>query len=188
VPDKANMLMDTEETGEKSAHKSNEITEASAAVTPSVNVNKREQAKAKKYRKKVMNLTDTLEEGKSARKSNDITATPMRMTVTPNKKLQQEWEQDTLKKLQMAMKKGLEVIFGKGKRAPVPSMKRNPISAIVQRRTERGNSPQGTGGNGNGSFRTKPDGHGVRQQQKVNTKHDEGQQVLPECKQQQRPE
>ena len=74
-------------------HKSDEITEALAAATPSVNVNKREQAEAKKYKKKLMNLTDTSEGGgEGARKSNDITATQMRKSVTPNKKQQRERE------------------------------------------------------------------------------------------------
>ncbi len=88
VPDNATMLIDMEGTGGKLACKSNKIAEASAAEMPSVNVNKKEQAEAKKYKKKSMNLTDTLEGGKGARKSNDIMATPMRMTVTPNKKQQ----------------------------------------------------------------------------------------------------
>ncbi len=136
---------------------------------PSVNVNEKEQAEAKKYKKKSMNLTDMLEGGKGARKSNDITATPMRMTVTPNEKQQHEREQFAPKKLRTAMKKGIEDYFGKGKRAPVPSTEENPISAVVQRRTERGDTQQGMGGNGDGSFRTKPDGHGVSNNNKWST-------------------
>jgi hypothetical protein len=161
VPDNATMLMDTEDTGGKSARKTDKITEASAAATPSVNVNKKEQAEAKKCKKKSMNLTDTSWGGKGARKSNDITATPMRMTVTPNKKQQHEREQVAPKKLRTAMKKSLKDYFGKGKRAPVPLTKGNPITAVVQRRTECGDTQQGTGGDGNGSFCAKPDGHGV---------------------------
>ena len=61
----------------------------------------------------------------------------------------------------MAMKKGLEDYFGKGKRAPVPLTKRNPISAVVQRRTMHGDTQQDTGGAGDGSSRAKLDGHGV---------------------------
>ncbi len=99
VPDDATMLMDTKDTGGKLARKSNKIAEASAVATPSVNINKKEQAEAKKYKKKSMNLTDTLEGGKGARKSNDITATPRRMTVTPNKKQQRKREQVAPKKL-----------------------------------------------------------------------------------------
>ncbi len=53
MPDNVTMLMDTEDTGGKSARKSNKITEASSAATPSVNVNKKEQAEAKKYKKKL---------------------------------------------------------------------------------------------------------------------------------------
>ncbi len=74
-----------------------------------------------------------MEGGKGTCKSKDITATPMRMTVTPNKKQQREREQDAPKKLQTVMKKGLEDYFGKGKRTPVPSTKGNPISTVVQR-------------------------------------------------------
>ena len=62
-----------------------------------MNVNKKEQAEAKKYKKKSMNLTDTLEGGKGACKSNDIMATLMRMTVTPNEKQQRECKQVTPK-------------------------------------------------------------------------------------------
>ena len=94
VPDNANMLMDSEVTCGKLARKSYEIVEESAAVTPSMNANEREQAEATKYTKKSINLTDMLEGGKDARKSNDITATPMRMTVTPNKKQQRKRKQE----------------------------------------------------------------------------------------------
>ena len=93
----------------------------------------------------------------------------MRMIVTPNKKQQQECNQDAPKKLQMDMKKGLENYFGKGKRAPVPLTKGNPLSMVVQRRTKQGNTPQGTGGNGAGSFSTKMDGHGVSNNTKWST-------------------
>ncbi len=72
--------------------------------------------------------------------------------MTPNKKQQPKCEQVAPKKLQTAMKKGLEDYFGKGKRAPVPSTEGNPISAVVQRRTERGDTQQDMGGNGDGSF------------------------------------
>ncbi len=65
MPDNATMLMDTKDTGGKLARKSDKIAEASAAATPSVNFNKKEQAEAKKYKKKLMNLTDTLEGGKA---------------------------------------------------------------------------------------------------------------------------
>ncbi len=169
VPDNATMLMDTEETGGKSARKSDKIAEMSAAVTQSVKVNKKEQAEAKKYKKKLINLTDMSEGGKGARKSNDITATPMRMTVTPNEKQQCKSEQDAPKKLHTAMKKGLKDYFGKGKRAPVPSTKGNLFSAVVQRRTERGDTQQGMGGKGDGSFCAKPDGHGVSNNNKWST-------------------
>ena len=90
--------MDMKDTGGKSARKSNKIAEASAAAMPSVNVNEKEQAEAKKYKKKLMNLTDTSEGVKGTRKSNDITATPMRMTVTPHKKQQNKRKQVAPKK------------------------------------------------------------------------------------------
>jgi hypothetical protein len=94
------MLMDTEDTSGKLARKSNKIAEASAAATPSVNVNKTEQVEAKKYKKKSMNLTDTSEGGKGVHQSDDITATPMRMTVTPNKKQQCKRKQVAPKNLE----------------------------------------------------------------------------------------
>ncbi len=65
LPDNPTMLKDMEDTGGKSARKSDKIAEASAAATPSVNVNKKEQAEAKKYKNKSMNSTDTLEGGKA---------------------------------------------------------------------------------------------------------------------------
>jgi hypothetical protein len=169
VPDNATMLMNTEDTGGNSARKSNKIAEASAAATPSMNINEKEQADAKKYKKKSMNLTDMSEGGKGAHKSNDITATPMRMTVTPNEKQQCERKQVAPKKMRTAMKKGLEDYFGKGKRAPVPSMEGNPISAVVQRHTKHGDTQQGMGGDGDGSFCAKPDGHGVSDNNKWST-------------------
>ncbi len=51
MPDNATMLMDTEDTDGKLACKSNKIVEASAAATPSVNVNEKEQVEAKKYKR-----------------------------------------------------------------------------------------------------------------------------------------
>jgi hypothetical protein len=75
-----------------------------------------------------------MEGGEGACKSNNIMATPMRMTVTPNKKQQRERKQDAPKKLQTVMKKGLENYFGRVKRTPVPSTKGNPISTMVVQR------------------------------------------------------
>ena len=63
--------------------------------------------------------------------------------------------------MQTAIKKGLEDYFGKGKRAPVPLTKENPISAVVQRCTERCDLQQDMADNGGGSARTNPDGLGV---------------------------
>ncbi len=53
------------------------------------------------------------------------------------------------------MRKGLKDYFCKGKRAPVPSTEGNPISAVVQRHTKRGDTQQGMGGDVDGSFRAK---------------------------------
>jgi hypothetical protein len=55
----------------------------------------------------IISRINIMEGGKGARKSDDITATLMRMTVTPNKKQQKERKQDAPKKLRMVMKKGL---------------------------------------------------------------------------------
>jgi hypothetical protein len=41
---------------------------------------------------------NNMEGGKGACKSNNITATPMRMTVSPNKKQQREHEQDVIRR------------------------------------------------------------------------------------------
>ncbi len=143
------------------ARRSNRIAEAPAEAMPSVGVAKKERAAAKRPPKKSTTSTDQSEGGKGIPKTDDITATPMRMTVTPNKKQQREQEQVTPKNSQPAMKKGLKGYFGKGKRAPVPSTKENPISAIVQRRIKRGDPQQDTDGNGDGSARAKPGGLGV---------------------------
>ena len=97
--------------------------EAPAEAMPSMSITKNERAEAKRYTEKSTNLTDLSEGGKGARKSDDIMATPMRMTVTPNKKQQRKQEQVAPKELQTAMKKGLEVYSGKGERAPVQSTK-----------------------------------------------------------------
>jgi hypothetical protein len=51
----------------------------------------------------------------------------------------------------------------------VPSTEGNPISAVVQRRTEHGDTRQSMEGNGDGSFRAKPDGHGVSDDNKWST-------------------
>jgi hypothetical protein len=53
-----------------------------------------------------------MEEGKGARKSDNITATPMRTAVTPSDKQQSEREQEATKKPRSAMKKSLGNCLG----------------------------------------------------------------------------
>ena len=77
------------------------------------------------------NLTATMEEGKGAHKSADITATPMRTAVTPNNKQQSKRKQEAPKKPRSAMKKGLNNYFGQGKRSPLPSTAGNPIATVL---------------------------------------------------------
>ncbi len=120
------MLMDMEDTGGKSARKSNKIAETSAAATPRVNVNEKEQAEAKKYKKKSMNLTDMLEGGKGTRKSNDITATPMRMTVTPNEKQQSKREQVAPTKIANGHEEGPQRLFWQRQESPSAINGREP--------------------------------------------------------------
>jgi hypothetical protein len=60
----------------------------------------------------------------------------------PNGKQTKEQEQEAPKKLQMDIKKGLEVYFGAGKRIPAPSKDGNPILTVVQRREGRGKTPR----------------------------------------------
>ena len=82
--------MNREDAGRKLARKSNVTSES---------VTKKEWVGAKQYTAKSMTSTDQSEGGKDACKSNDITATPMRMTVTPNKKQQSKQEQVAPQKL-----------------------------------------------------------------------------------------
>jgi hypothetical protein len=72
--------------------------------------------------------------GKGAHKNADITATPIKAEVTPNRKQGRERKQEAPKKLQGIVKKGLDDYFGKGKRIPAPSMKGDPVTMVMQRR------------------------------------------------------
>jgi hypothetical protein len=92
-------------------------------------------------------LAGIREGGRGACKSNDISATPMRMAVTHFDKQQSKREQDAPKKLRKAMKRDLKNYFGPGKRSPIPSMAGNLITTVVQRRDEQGRPPTGKGGN-----------------------------------------
>jgi len=75
-----------------------------------------------------------MEDGKGARKSDDITATPIREARTTSKKQQSKRKQELPKKPRLAMKKHLTEFFGKGKRSPGPTTAGNPIEMVIQRR------------------------------------------------------
>ncbi len=83
-------------------------------------------------------VEDTMERRKAARKSNDITNTLARAKVTSNGKQNREPEQDTPKKSQGEIKKGIKDYFGKGKRVSAASTEGNPVTTVVQRRENRG--------------------------------------------------
>ncbi len=72
-----------------------------------------------------------MEEGKGARKSDNITATLMRTAVTPNNKQQSKREQEAPKKPQSAMKKGLKKLL----------QPRQEISSPINSRQPNRNSP-----------------------------------------------
>ena len=92
-----------------------------------------------------------MEEGKGARKSDDITATPMRMAVTPNDKQQSERKQEATKNPRSTMKKDLINYFGTGKRSPAPSTADNVIATVLQRCELQGGTPKGMGDSGAGA-------------------------------------
>jgi hypothetical protein len=73
-----------------------------------------------------------MEDGKGARKSNNITATSIREARTTSKKQQSERKQELANKLRSAMKKNLTAYFGKGKRSPGPTTAGNPINPMPQ--------------------------------------------------------
>ena len=75
-----------------------------------------------------------MEDGKGARKSDEITATPTRTAPTTSKNHQSEREQEPPKKPRSALKKDLTEYFGQGKRSPVPTTEGNPIETVIQRR------------------------------------------------------
>jgi hypothetical protein len=104
-----------------------------------------------------------MEDGKGARKSDDITATPIRKALPTSGKQQSEREQELPKKLRLAMKKYLTAYFGEGKRSPGPTTAGNPIKTVIQCRelqtgtlTGKGDSGTGAGGkkDDNNSWRT----------------------------------
>jgi len=75
-----------------------------------------------------------MEDGKGARKSDDITATPTRIAPTASKNQQSEREQEPPKKPRSVLKKDLTEYFGQGKRTPAPTTEGNPIKTVIQRR------------------------------------------------------
>jgi hypothetical protein len=83
-----------------------------------------------------------MEEGKGARKSDDITETPIRKALPQQSKR----EQVLPKKLRSALKKDLTAYFGDGKRSPVPTTAGNPIDAVIQCRELQSGTPKGKGG------------------------------------------
>ncbi len=83
-------------------------------------------------------VEDTMERGKAARKSDDITNTLARAKVTPNGKQNRKREQDPPKKSRGDIKKGIKDYFGKGKRVSAPSTEGDPVSMVVQRHKSRG--------------------------------------------------
>jgi hypothetical protein len=88
--------------------------------------------------RETMKIVDTTERGKDACKSYDITATAMRVEVTPNGKQSREHQQEPPKKSRGDAKKRLKDYFGVGKRIPVPSTEGDPVTTVVQRRDSRG--------------------------------------------------
>jgi hypothetical protein len=92
-------------------------------------------------------LAGTREGGKGACKSNDVSATPMRMVVTHFDKQPSKRKQDVPKKLRLVMKRHLKKYFGPGKRSPILLTAGNLIPTVVQRRDEQGRPPTGKGGN-----------------------------------------
>jgi hypothetical protein len=91
---------------------------------------------------------------KLARKSDNITMTPVRATrdITSHKQTG-EREQSTAKKSCSARKQGLMTFFGEGARVPPPSMDGTPINAVKMRRTSK------NGESGSKKKRDKGDGN-----------------------------
>ena len=103
-----------------------------------------------------------MEDGKGARKSDDITATPSRKALPTSGKQQSERKQVPPKKPRSALKKDLTAVFGKGKRSPVPTTQRNPIETIIQRRELQSGTPTGKGDSGAGAGGKKDDNNSWR--------------------------
>ncbi len=63
-------------------------------------------------------LEDTMERGKAARKSDNITDTPARAKVILNRKQNRECKQDPPKKSRGDIKKGIKIILAKAREYP----------------------------------------------------------------------
>jgi hypothetical protein len=103
-----------------------------------------------------------MEDGKGARKSDDITATVIRKALPTSGKQQSEHEQELPKKPRSAMKKDLTAYFGEGKRSPGPTTAGNPIETVIQRRELQTGTPTGKGDSGAGTGGKKDDNNSWR--------------------------
>jgi hypothetical protein len=92
-----------------------------------------------------------MEDGKGARKSDDITATPIRKALPTSGNQHSAREQGLPKKPRSALKKDLTAYFGDGKRSPVPTTAGNPIETVIQRRELQTGTPTGKGGSETGA-------------------------------------
>jgi len=101
-----------------------------------------------------------MEDGKGARKSDDITATLIREAQTTSGKQQSEREQELPKKPRSAMKKDLTAFFGDGKRSPGPTTAGNPIKTVIQCCELQRGTPTGKGDSGAGVEGKKDDNNG----------------------------
>ena len=103
-----------------------------------------------------------MEDGKGARKSDNITATPIRKALPTSGKQQSKREQELPKKPRLAMKRDLTAYFGKGKRLPGPTTAGNPIDTVIQRRELQIGTPKGKGDSGAGAGGKKDDNNSWR--------------------------
>ena len=103
-----------------------------------------------------------MEDGKGARKSDNITATPIRKMLPTRGKQQSECEQELPKKPRSAMKKDLTAFFGEGKRSPGPTTAGNPIETVIQHRELQVGTPTGKGDSGAGAGGKKDDNNSWR--------------------------
>ena len=103
-----------------------------------------------------------MEDGKGARKSDNITATPIREARTTSRKQQSERDQELPKKLRSAMKKDLTAFFGEGKRSPGPTTAGNPIKMVIQCSELQRGTPTGKGDSGAGAGGKKDDNNSWR--------------------------